>query len=233
MKTALSEALPVHDGRAALIMLAFGDSHLLEGTQGGQSGTSTPYAVLMRRRDHPLHTRRRQGSQLLGHARTDALEYVGATRQHNLGVEVLSDVHAALRDGLESRVMDATGLLSYEAGPEQYLRAAKTLGTLRDVALRQPVRLLLVAALINELLVTVEVECAVAELLPDVTDNLALRGGDGAATLAESSSARSDTHGCREKARGTVLAVTFEREGGIRFAHHGTGRGLTSPAPPS
>ena len=51
---------------------------------------------------------------------TDALEYVGATRQHNLGVKVLSDVHVALRDGLESRVIDATGLLSYEAGPEQY-----------------------------------------------------------------------------------------------------------------
>ena len=95
---------------------------------------------------------------------TDALEYVGATKQHNLGVKVLSDVHVALRDGLESRVIDATHwppFLRSWTGTVQYLRAAEALGALRDVGW-QLVRLLL-----------------------DVTANLALSGGDGVATLGQ------------------------------------------------
>ena len=118
----------MHDGRAALIVLALGNPHLLESAQGGQDGASNPHAVLTLRRGHhlDLHGGRREGSQLLGHALTNALEHGGATGQHHVGVKVLSDVHIALHDGLEGGVVDTAGLLSDEAGLEKNLSCITT-----------------------------------------------------------------------------------------------------------
>merc|ERR1712157_601621 len=41
-----SEALPVHDGGAGLVVLPLGDPHLLEGGQRGQDGPTDPHGVL-------------------------------------------------------------------------------------------------------------------------------------------------------------------------------------------
>ncbi len=57
------------------------------------------------------------------YALVDALEHRGATGQNNVRVEVLADIHVALHDGLEGRVMDAAGLLADEARVEEHLRA--------------------------------------------------------------------------------------------------------------
>merc|ERR1711918_141063 len=46
-------------------------------------------------------------AQLLRHALADAGVHRRASREHHVGVEVLADVHVALHDGLEGRVMDA------------------------------------------------------------------------------------------------------------------------------
>lgn len=40
------EALAVHDGWAALVVLGLGDPHLLEGAQAGQDGATNPDGVL-------------------------------------------------------------------------------------------------------------------------------------------------------------------------------------------
>ena len=183
------EALSVHDGRAALVILALGDPHLLEGAQGGQDGASDPHAVLTLRRCHhlDLHGGGGQRSQLLGHTLADALEHGGATGQHHVGVEVLSDVHIALHDGLEGGVVDAASLLAHKAGLEKDLRASEALGAHGDdVSVGQLVGLLLVAALAGCLHLAVKVQRDVAQLLLDVADNLTLRrGGEGVAALGQ------------------------------------------------
>ena len=179
----------MHDGGAALIVLALGDPHLLEGAQGGQDGASDPHAVLTLRGCHhlDLHGGGRKRGQLLRHALTDALEHSGAAGENHVGVEVLSDVHITLHDGLEGGVVDAAGLLAHEAGLEKDLRAAEALSTNSDdVAVWQFIRLLLIAALARRLHLAVEVQRDVAELLLDVADNLTLRrGGERVATLGQ------------------------------------------------
>lgn len=54
-------------------------------------------------------------------------EHGGSTRQHDVGVQVLTDVHVALHDGVEGGVVDAVGLHAHHAGVEQHLRAAEAL----------------------------------------------------------------------------------------------------------
>merc|ERR1719188_1618791 len=49
-----SEALPVHDGRTRLVVLALGDPHLLEGAERRQDGASNPHRVLALGRGHHL-----------------------------------------------------------------------------------------------------------------------------------------------------------------------------------
>ena len=76
------EALPVHDGGAALVVLLLGDPHLLEGGEGGQDGATDPYGVfpLWWSDDLDLHCGRGQGGDLLLHSVSDAGEHGGASR---------------------------------------------------------------------------------------------------------------------------------------------------------
>mmetsp|Transcript_51721 Transcript_51721/g.112907 ORF Transcript_51721/g.112907 Transcript_51721/m.112907 type:complete len:390 (-) Transcript_51721:68-1237(-) len=188
-REARSEALPVDNGRARLIVLALGDPHLLEGAQGREDGAADPHGVLALRRGHhlDLHRGRRKGRELLRHALADAREHRGAAGEHHVGVEVLADVDIALHDGLEGRVVDAAGLLPDEARLEEHLRAAEALAADRDdVAIRQLVGLLLVGALRRRLHLRIEVQGDVGELLLHVAHNLALRRrGEGVAALRE------------------------------------------------
>ena len=179
----------MHDGWAALIVLTLGDPHLLEGAQGGQDGASDPHAVLSLRGCHhlDLHRGGRKRGQLLRHSLADALEHSGAAGEHHVRVEVLTDVHITLHDGLEGGVVDAAGLLAHEAGLEKDLRAAEALSTNSDdVAVWQLIRLLLVAALARRLHLAIEVQRDVAKLFLHVADNLTLRrGGEGVAALGQ------------------------------------------------
>merc|ERR1719188_2351090 len=99
-RTQRSETLPVDDSRAGLVVLAFGDPHLLEGAQRRQDGTANPHRVLaLGWGNHlDLHRGGSQSRQLLRHALTDASEHGGASGQHHIPVEVLADVHVALHD---------------------------------------------------------------------------------------------------------------------------------------
>merc|ERR1719263_2519334 len=163
---ACSEALPMHDGRARLVVLRLGDPHLLEGTQRGEDGPANPHRVLtLRGRHHlDLHRRRRQSRQLFRHALADAQEHRGATREHHVGVEVLANVHVALHDGLECGVVDTARLLADEAGLEEHLGASEALvAHSDDVTVWEFVGLLFVRAVCSLLHLGVEVQGDVAQ----------------------------------------------------------------------
>merc|ERR1711861_126814 len=99
----------MNDGWARLIVLSLGDPHLLEGAQGRKDGATNPYRVLALRRCHnlDLHCGRCQCRELLCHALANASEHCGATREDYIAVQVLTNVHIALHDGLVSGVMDS------------------------------------------------------------------------------------------------------------------------------
>merc|ERR1712224_324418 len=90
-----SEAFPVNDGWARLIVLSLGDPHLLEGAQGRKDRATNPHRVLALRWCHNLnlHRRRCQCRELLCHALTDACKHRSSARQHDVAVEILTDVH--------------------------------------------------------------------------------------------------------------------------------------------
>merc|ERR1711939_948313 len=108
--TAHLEALAVDDGWAALIVLLLGDPHLLEGGQGGEDGATDPYGVLPlgRSNDLDLDGGGSEGSDLLLHPVGDTWVHGGATGHDGVGVQVLTDVHVALHDGVEGGLVDAT-----------------------------------------------------------------------------------------------------------------------------
>ena len=139
------EAFAVDDGRARLVVFLLRDPHLLERRQRGQDGATDPDRVfaLGRSDDLDLHRRRRQRSDFLLHAVGDARVHGSATRQHRVGVEVLTDVHVALHDRVVGRLVDSARFHAQEGRLEQSLGAAETLVADRDdLAVGQLVRFL-------------------------------------------------------------------------------------------
>jgi len=63
------------------------------------------------------------GCDLLVHPVCNAREHGSTTRQHNIAVQVLPDVHVTLHDGVEGSVINALSLHAHQAGCEQHLRA--------------------------------------------------------------------------------------------------------------
>ena len=68
-----------------------------------------------------------QRRELLRHPFADPRKHRGPTGQDHVRVEVLTDVHVALHDGLEGGVVDPVRLLPDEARLEQDLRATEPL----------------------------------------------------------------------------------------------------------
>merc|ERR1719374_197914 len=181
------EALAVNDAGAGLIVLLLGDPHLLEGGEGSQDGASDPDGVLSlgRSDDLDLHGGRSQGGDLLLHAVSDTGVHGGASREDGVGVEVLTDIDVALHDGVEGSLMNTDDLHAQESGAEHGLGAAETLvADGHDLSIGQLVGLLDGRGGGGGGHLLLEVEGDVAELLLDVTDDLALGGGDhGVASL--------------------------------------------------
>eukprot|EP00916_Digyalum_oweni_P009767 GHVL01016466.1.p2 GENE.GHVL01016466.1~~GHVL01016466.1.p2 ORF type:complete len:158 (+),score=20.68 GHVL01016466.1:765-1238(+) len=123
------EALAVDDGRAGLVVLLLGDPHLLEGGQGGEDGATDPYGVfaLGGSDDLDLHGAGSQGSDLLLHSVGDTGEHGGASGQHGVGVQVLTDVHVALHDGVVGGLVDTGRFHTQEGRLEERLGAPEAL----------------------------------------------------------------------------------------------------------
>ena len=168
------------DGWAGFIVLLLGDPHLLEGGERGQDGATDPYRVfpLWWSNDLDLHCGWGKGSDLLLHSVCNAREHGGASGQHCVGVQVLSDVHIALHDGVVGGLVDACRLHAQEAGLEQGLGAPEPLVADGDhLTVGKLVALLQAGAGGCGLHLLLEVQSHVAQLLLDVADDLTLGGG--------------------------------------------------------
>mmetsp|Transcript_20284 Transcript_20284/g.50623 ORF Transcript_20284/g.50623 Transcript_20284/m.50623 type:complete len:329 (+) Transcript_20284:309-1295(+) len=183
------EALAVDNGRARLVVLLLGDPHLLEGGERGEDGAADPDRVLALRRgdDLDLHRGGREGGDLLGHAVRNAGVHRGASGEHDVGVQVLTDVDIALHDRVVRGLVDARGLHAQEGGLEERLGAAEALvANGDDLTVGELVRLLEGGGGGGGLHLLVEVEGDVRQLLLDVADDLTLGGGgEGVAALGE------------------------------------------------
>ena len=102
----------MHNGGTNLIILLLADPQLLEGGHGAQDGATDPGTVLALRRsnDLDLHGGWGQGRDLLLHPLSKAREHGAASRQDNVGIQVLPDVHITLHDGVVSGLVDTCGL---------------------------------------------------------------------------------------------------------------------------
>merc|ERR1712079_726718 len=111
----------------------------------------------------------------------------GASGHDSVGIEILTDINIALHDGVVGGLMDTTGFHSKEGRLEESLRAAETLIANGDnLAVGKLIRLLKGGRGSSSGHLLLEVKSNIAELLLDVTDNLALSsGGEGVATLGE------------------------------------------------
>ncbi len=114
------EAFTVNNGWARLVVLLLGDPHLLEGGQRGQDGATDPDGVLALRgsNDLNLHGAGCEGSDLLLHAVSNTREHGGATRHNGVGVQVFTDVHVALHDGVVRRLMNTCKTVTGKACTE-------------------------------------------------------------------------------------------------------------------
>ena len=176
------EALAVHNGGARLVVLLLGDPHLLEGGQRGEDGATDPYGVLALwwGDDLDLHGAGGEGSDLLLHTVSNTWVHGGAAGQHSVGVQVLTDVHVALHDGVVGGLMDTGRFHTQEGWLEESLWATETLVADGDnLTVGKLVALLEGAAGGGGGHLLLEVQSNVAELLLDVTDDFTLsRGGE-------------------------------------------------------
>uniref|UniRef100_A0A146M3T5 Uncharacterized protein n=1 Tax=Lygus hesperus TaxID=30085 RepID=A0A146M3T5_LYGHE len=203
------ETFPVDDGGAGLVVFLLGDPHLLEGGEGGEDGSSDPYGVfaLWGSDDLDLHGGWGEGGDFLLHPVGDSRVHGGASREHGVGVQVLTDVHVALHDGVVSGFVDTAGFHSQEGRLEEGFGAPEPLvSDGDDLTVGKLVGLFEGRGGRGGGHFLLEVQSDVAELLLDVTDDLPFGGGrEGVASLGE------DLH----KVVGQVTASQVETEDGV------------------
>ena len=179
----------MNNGGARFIVFLFGDPHLLEGRQRGQDRSSDPYRVftLGRSNDLDLHCGRGERSDFFLHSVSDSRVHGGATRQHCVGIQILTDVNIALHDRVVGGLVDASGFHTKEGGLEHGLGTSKSLVTNGDnLSVGKLVALLQAGTGGGGTHFLLKVQSNIAELLFDVTHDLALGGGgEGVATLGQ------------------------------------------------
>ena len=202
------------DCRTRLVVLLFGDPHLLESGQGGQDGATDPYRVLAlwRSDDLDLHGGRSKGLDLLLHSVRNAGVHGGTTRQNGVGVQVFTDVDITLHDGVVGGLVDTGRFHTQERRLEHGLRTAESLvADGDDLTVGKLVALLETRGQRCCLHLLIKVQSHVAQLLLDVTHDFSLgSGGEAVATL------RQDLHQ-------VVRQVTASQ---IQ-SHDGVGQGIT------
>merc|ERR1719154_657794 len=183
------EALAVDNGWAAFIILLLGDPHLLEGGEGSKDGSSNPDGIfpLWGSNDLDLDGGWSKGSDFLLHAVSNTGVHGGASGHDSVGIQILTDVNIALHDGVVGSLVDAAGFHSEEGWLEESLRATETLiSDGDDLTVGKLIRLLKGGGGSSSGHLLFKVKGNIAELLLDVTDNLALSsGGERVATLSE------------------------------------------------
>ena len=204
------EAFAVDDGWAGLIILLLADPHLLEGGEGGQDGATDPYGVLPLwwSNNLDLHCWRCQCTDLLLHTVSDAREHGRASRQHGVGIQILTDVYIALHDGIVRGLVNSCGFHADESGLEQGLGASEPLVSDGDhLSVGKLVALLQGGGGGSSAHLLLEVKGDIAQLLLDVTNDLTLScGGEGVASLGQ------DLH----QVVGQVTSGQIQTDDGVR-----------------
>jgi len=119
----------VYNAGSGLVVLLFGDPHGLEGGEGGQDGASDPDQELpLSGRDNlDLHGGGGEGSHFLAESLGDAGVHSRAPTHHDVVVEIFTDVHVALQNGLVGDFMEPGHFLADVHGFEEGLGATETL----------------------------------------------------------------------------------------------------------
>merc|ERR1712152_80671 len=183
------EALPVDNGWAALIVFLLGDPHLLEGGKGRQDGASDPDGVFpfWGSNNLDLNGGWSKGGDFLLHTISNTRVHGGASGHDGVGIEILPDVNIALHYGVVGGLVDTAGFHSEEGRLEEGLRGTEPLiANGDDLAVGKLIGLLEGGGGSSGGHLLLEVKGDIAELLLDVTDNLALSGGgERVASLGE------------------------------------------------
>ena len=185
----LLEAFPVHNGWAGFVVLLFRDPHLLEGGQRGQDGTTDPDRIfaLGGRDDLDLHGGRGQRRDFLLHTVGDAGVHGGATRQHGVGVQILTDVDVAFHDRVVGGLVDSARFHSQEGRLEQGFGATESLvSDGDDLTVGKFVRLFERGGRSSSGHLLLEIKSDVAKFLLDITNDFTLgSGGEGISALGQ------------------------------------------------
>ena len=123
------ETFTVDNRRARFVAFLFRNPHLFECGQRGRDWSSDPFRVFTFRRgdDFDLHYGWSQSSNFFLRSVSDSQDHGAATRQHCVGVQVLTDVHVALHDKIVCGLMDACKFHSKERRLKHGLRASEAL----------------------------------------------------------------------------------------------------------
>ena len=121
------------------------------------------------------------------HPVSNAWEHGATSREDGVGVQILTDVHVALHDGVVSSLVDASRFHSQEAGLEEGLWASEALVTNSDhLAIRKLVALLKAGAASSCSHLLLKVKGNITEFLFDVTYDFSLGSGrEGIATFGK------------------------------------------------
>ncbi|KAK2550643.1 hypothetical protein P5673_028704 [Acropora cervicornis] len=123
------ETFAVDNGWARFIVLLLGYPHLLEGGEGSQDGASNPHRVFTLRwgNDLDFHGGRCEGRDLFLHSVSDSRVHGRTTGQHCVGIEIFTDVHITLHDGVIAGFVNAGCFHSKERWLEQGLGSTESL----------------------------------------------------------------------------------------------------------
>lgn len=90
----------MNDARARLVVFLLRAPQILESAEGRENGSTDPDRVLALRRCDDLHFHAGGGErcQLLLHTVCNAREHSRATREHDVAIEVTTDIEVTLED---------------------------------------------------------------------------------------------------------------------------------------
>ncbi len=128
------KAFSVYDWWARLVVFSLCDPHGLKCWQRSQNGATDPDRVFTFwwSNDLDLHGAWRQLGYLLLKSIGNTWKHCGATRQHIVGIQVLSDINVASHDRRVSGLMEAGNFHAQKWGLKQRLGSSESLITNGD-----------------------------------------------------------------------------------------------------
>jgi len=197
------------DVRARLVVLLLRAPQVLKRRHRRENRAADPQLVLTlgRRDDLHLHAARTKAREILLHAVRDARGHRRATGEHDVAVQVASDVDVTLEDRVVRRLVHTRGLEAEEGRLEERLgRAEALIVDGDDLPVRELVAILERGRLRRGLELLLKVERKVAGLLLSSHDLTLGNRREGVAALSE----------VFDQQVGDVAAGEIEAENGVR-----------------